>query len=90
MENISINNIDEEKAREVISTLSQIEQDETVPKNVRDKVRSSITALQGNDKSIEVKINISLQELDEIADDPNIPVYTRTQIWHAVSLLESI
>ena len=83
-------NIDDEKTREVIETLSQIEQDDTVPKNVRDKIRSSISALQASDKSIEVKINRSLQELDDVADDPNVPTFTRTQIWHVVSLLESI
>ena len=80
----------DEKTKEVLQTLSQIEQDTTIPKNVRDKVRSSILALQSGDKSIEVKINRSLQELDEISDDPNVPTYTRTQIWHVVSLLESI
>lgn len=80
----------DEKTKEVIQTLSQIEQDATIPKNVRDKIHSSILALQSGDKSIEVKINRSLQELDEISDDPNVPTYTRTQIWHVVSLLESI
>lgn len=89
MTKLSIN-IDEEKTKEVIFTLSQIERDATIPKNVRDKIRSSMLALQANDKSIEVKINCSLQELEEVADDPNVPTYTRTQIWHVVSLLESI
>ena len=29
----------------------------------------------------------ALQELDEISDDPNIPSFTRTQIWNIVSIL---
>ena len=31
----------------------------------------------------------SLEELESIVDDPNLPDYTRMQIWRVVSLLES-
>ncbi len=79
-----------EIAKEVIDTLWQIEQDITVPKNVRERVKDSILILKDDQKRIEVKINHSLQELDDISEDPNLPAHTRTQIWHAVSLLESI
>jgi len=30
------------------------------------------------------------QLLDEISDDSNMPVYTRTQVWNIVTLLESL
>jgi len=28
--------------------------------------------------------------MDEISNDPNIPMYTRTQVWNIVSILESM
>lgn len=79
----------EEKILEIIEALAQIEEDSTVPKNVRSKIKNAMLALQEEEGAIEVKINRSLQELDDIADDPNLPIYTRTQIWNLVSALET-
>ena len=75
---------------EVMDMLSQIEEDSTVPKNVRFRVKSAILALNQEGKSLPVKIDASIQELDECSDDPNIPSYVRAQIWDIVSRLESI
>jgi len=77
-----------DEIKETITILSQIEQDYTVPRNVRLKISNAISALSEKDKTIPVKINRSLQELDDIVDDPNIPIYTRTQIWNIISTLE--
>ena len=71
-----------------IELLDQIEQDPSVPKNVRAKVKNAITALQEENSGLALKIDKSLQELDDVADDPNVPSFTRTQIWNVVSLLE--
>ena len=37
-----------------------------------------------------VKISTVLTKLDEISNDPNIPVHARTLIWEVLSKLESI
>ena len=73
---------------EILSVVSQIEQDSTVPKNVKTKIKEIIAILQ-QDLDAAVKSNKILQELDDIADDPNMPTYTRTQIWSIVSALET-
>lgn len=73
---------------ELVETLSQIEQDDCVPKNVRLKLQSAMTALQENGKDDKIKANKALQALDEVSDDPNIPPYLRPQIWNVVSMLE--
>ncbi|MBI2673236.1 UPF0147 family protein [Candidatus Woesearchaeota archaeon] len=74
---------------QAVELLIQIEQDLSVPKNVRVKVKNAMTALQEESLEQALKINKSLQELDDIAADPNIPSFTRTQIWNVVSLLET-
>ena len=75
----------------IIENLKIIEQDSTVPRNVRSKIKSAITALEDpNDSSKSVKKDRALQELDDLSDDPNLSSYTRTQIWNVVSTLESI
>ena len=80
----------QETINSVIESLTQIYQDNSVPKNVRIKIECAITALQNQELNVKVKIDKSLQELDNLDEDPNIPVYTRTQIWNVVSLLESL
>lgn len=80
----------EESLKDIISLLSQIEEDFTVPKNVRVKVKNAYVCLNDCIESVDVRINKSLQELDDISDDPNVPSYVRTQIWNAVSMLEGI
>lgn len=79
-----------DKISEVLETLNQIEQDLTVPRNVRCKIKSAFLVLEKDEKTLSIRIDQSLQELDDISDDPNIPSYTRTQIWNILSILESI
>lgn len=79
-----------EQITAIIESLSQIQVDNSVPKNVRQKVENAILALKDETKPVKVKIDKSLQELENLDEDPNIPVYTRTQIWNVVSLLEGI
>ncbi len=77
-------------AQEVIETLNVIERDICVPKNVRTKIKSAISLLEDNNgHAIDVKFDKIKQELDSLSEDPNLPPYTRTQIWSVVSSLES-
>ncbi len=76
--------------KDAINILASIHEDTTVPKNVRSKIEISITSLQDtNGKSTAIKIDQVIQQLDELSDDPNLEPHTRTQIWNAVSTLES-
>lgn len=74
---------------EVVQLLNQIEEDLSVPRNVRSRICSMKIMFEKDNGDIRIKIDKSLQELDEISDDPNIPGFIRTQIWNIVSLLES-
>jgi len=73
---------------EAVDLLTQIEKDHTVPKNIRVRIREAISILQ-NEEEISIRLDRSLQHLDGLSDDPNVPSYTRAQIWNIVSLLES-
>ena len=70
-----------------ITLLDQIINDRTVPKNIRKAAEDSKTALNSSQTS-EVKVSTAIHILDEITNDPNMPLYTRTQIWNVVSILE--
>ena len=83
-------NNEENKIGEIINALKAIEGDKAIPKNVREGIKNSMQALKEERINTAVKINRSLQNLEELSDNPNISVYTRTQLWNIVSLLESV
>lgn len=72
-----------------IDLLGEIEQDSTVPKNIRIRVKSAMDVLGEKDSNAAVKADKAIEELDIISEDSNMPMYTRTQIYQVVSLLES-
>ena len=79
----------DEEINDIIETLAELEEDGTVPRNVKSKIQAIINNLK-EDVEPPIKISKALSELDEIADDINLQAYTRTQIWNAVSALEKI
>ena len=79
--------MEKNKLSDIMGILSQIEEDDTIPKNMRVKIKDMICSLDGCNEDIIV--DKAIQELDNIADDPGLPSYAKTQIWNAVSILES-
>ena len=73
----------------IIEILDRIINDRSVPRNIREAVERAKNALNSKEEE-ELKINTAIVTLDEISNDPNMPLYTRTQIWNAVSLLEQM
>lgn len=76
--------------QEILEILTVIEEDNSVPRNVRVKIKSAMAMLEGsNGSTMNMTFDKILQELDDLSEDPNLPTYTRTQIWSLVSSLES-
>lgn len=75
---------------EVIPLIQQIINDRSVPKNIRTRCEESLQILQNEGMDAAVRINTVVSNMDEISNDPNIPMYTRTQVWNIVSILESL
>ncbi len=73
----------------VIEAIKELEEDITVPKNVKNKLNEIRQNLLGEEET-SIKVNKALAELDEINEDPNLQAYTRTQLWNIVSMLEKI
>lgn len=74
----------------VIPLIQQIANDRTVPRNIRAKCEDSIIILQNIQQEEAIRVNRVISHMDEVSNDPNIPMYTRTQIWNIVSILESL
>ncbi len=78
-----------EKIKDIIELLCQIEEDNSVPKNIRCRIKTAIHLLSENNMQPGVRTSKALEELEAASDETNLPIYTRTQIWQVVSLLES-
>ena len=75
---------------EVCEILNYIADNNTVPRNIREAAGESSNLLKDEEQDQSVKISTVLGKLDEISNDPNIPVHARTLIWEVLSKLESI
>jgi uncharacterized protein len=73
---------------QLIPLLQQITEDRSVPRNIKDKIISCIDELKNEKHSANIRANTVTSCLDDISNDPNIPMYTRTQIWNVVSAVE--
>ena len=72
---------------EINRLLDEINEDRTVPRNIRNLVQEAKNNLNGK-QELPVRINSAISILDEVSNDSNIPIYSRTQIWNIVSMLE--
>ena len=79
-----------ERIEQAISILETISGDFTTPRNIRRAAKQSIDALRDETLSPAVRAANAISILDEISQDPNMPVPTRTKIWQVISILEGI
>ncbi|OED30927.1 hypothetical protein NL43_00315 [Methanosphaera sp. WGK6] len=72
-----------------IEILSQIINDTSVPRNIR-KAAEDSTTLLGKDEEPTIKASTVISILDDISNDPNIPIHARILVWNILSELESV
>lgn len=75
--------------QEVINSLIELEEDSSIPKNTKLKISQMIVDLK-SEKDLSLKVNKSLNDLDNISNDINIPDFIRTQVWGIASMLEKL
>ena len=73
-----------------IDLLERVMKDDSVPRNIRKSAEEVRVLLTGSKDSLAVKAAASINILDEINNDPNIPFHTRTLIWNIVSQIETL
>jgi len=77
-----------ENIKSSLELLDEILDDKSVPKNVKITCEKTKEILLG-DGDEKVRVDTAIQSLDLLADNVQVPTYTRMQIWNIVSLLES-
>jgi len=79
-----------EAMKEAIDTLNQIVSSNSTPKTIKKSIIDLIANLNSQEYSLSVRAANTISLLDDVTQDPNMPSYVRTQLWQAVSKLESI
>ena len=70
--------------------LNMIADDNTTPRNIRRTAKSAADMLDDVALSIAARAANAIAVLEDISQDPNMPMYSRTRIWNAISVLEGI
>ena len=76
--------------KEAIDTLNLIVSTNSTPKTIKKAVTDLVVDLVKEGESLSVRAANTISLLDDVTQDPNMPSYVRTQLWQAVSKLESI
>ena len=80
----------EEKRQNVVQILESIANDVSTPRNIRRVAKEAADALFDERYKPAVRAANAIEMIEEIMNDPNLPVFTRTQLWMAISILEQI
>ena len=76
--------------KQCIDVLDRIINDDSVPRNIRRTADNMKVVLANEKEPPSVRAAMVISRLDEMGNDPNIPIHTRTLIWGLSSQLETI
>lgn len=74
---------------QIVEVLDQLSEDTSVPRNIRRGASEAKVRLEKNEP-VDVKIAGAIGKLDDLANDPNIPMHGRTVIYRCISELENV
>jgi len=80
----------EDIIKQSIQILDHIANDNSVPRNIRRSANDVLAKLRDDSESLFLRTASGISILEDISNDPNIPLHTRTLIWNVASQLETI
>jgi len=80
----------DDRLLQLAAVMDQLIEDTSVPRNIRRGADSAKKALLNKSNALDVRISSAVSVLDELANDPNIPLHGRTIIWNIISGLETV
>ncbi len=79
-----------QQIRNLIDVLDQLADDTSVPRNIRKGATEAKGFLLNEAEQLDVRAASATYLLDDLANDPNLPLHARTLIWNIVSQLEHL
>jgi uncharacterized protein len=81
---------DDKKINQICDGLNMITEDTSIPRNIRRGAEEVRQILLKPTDPIDLRVASATSILDELANDPNIPIHGRTLIWNIMSRLEEL
>ena len=75
-----------DEIKSVIAALENIKEDETVPRNVRSRIIKTLISIN-EQRELNLTVDRVIEDLDEVSNDTNLPVYTRIEIMNIIGIL---
>src|SRR5207247_9961015 len=80
----------EARLKQVMDVLDQIAEDTSVPRNIRRGAAEAKARLAKKNEALDLRVTSAIMIMDDLANDPNIPLHGRTLIWNAISQREAV
>ena len=81
---------DNKLMEQILDGLDMLNQDTSIPRNIRRGAEEAKKMLLDEKNPLDVRVASVTSLLDELANDPNIPLHGRTLIWNIISKLEEL
>lgn len=76
-----------EHVQNAIETLRDLEEDQDLPKNIKNKISQLINGLN-EEAETSMKVSRALASLEEITEETNLQSFVRMQLFNVAGLLE--
>lgn len=78
------------KIENITTGLDMLLEDSSVPRNIRRASEEIKALLLDTSEAQDVRKARAISTLDDMANDPNIPLHGRTLVWNIMSQLETL
>lgn len=78
------------ESQQVIEILEELAIDISMPRNVRTALGEIKDSLSCSEGELALRVDAALHRLEELANDPNISQFGRTEIWSLTSAIEEL
>lgn len=79
-----------EEIRTVREELERVIQDEALPENIRQSLEEAKDHLDDDQEEPSKRAAITINVLNDVSNDPNLPMHTRTKLWNISGELETV
>jgi len=78
------------KVEEIIERIEEATQEHSMPKRVRANLEEIKRELKNDEEDLVVRATSSIYKLNDITNDVNIPMHTKTALWDIAGMLERL
>ncbi len=78
------------RIQNITTGLEMLMEDTSVPRNIRRSAEQIKALLTDQSKPLDIRKAKAIGTLDDMSNDPNIPLHGRTLVWNIMSQLETL